>query len=286
MIVIEYYLKESTILKKRYRVVEPLGKGGFGLTYKCMDLHRGEFAAIKEFFPRGSERGDALEVIPGSADLREAYYDKLSSFSEEFRIISTISDIHVVKVLDFFTENNTAYYVMEFISGMNLKDYGKHNGRLDQKRAFEIIDDILKGVASIHESGYIHGDLKPTNVMLTDDGKIKVMDFGAACLKDTFYSYEASKVVSMSYACPEKFFASSTPELSWDIYSVGGILYFLLSGIDPIPATDRVRGIPLELSMISRKPKAIIEKSMALVATRRFRDTAHFRKAINGRLFL
>ena len=284
MITIQYYLNEGTILKKRYRIIEPLGRGGFGMTYLCSDFHTGNSVAVKEFFPRGAER-EGNFVKPISSDLKEAYFERLSSFSEEFTIMSKIDDDRVVKVLDLFTENNTAYYVMEFISGRTLRDSVKSDGVVDESKALEIIDEILKGVSSIHERGYIHGDLKPTNVMLTDEGKIKVMDFGAACLKDVYLMNSLSKVVSLSYTCPEKFLSSSTPSYSWDVYSVGGILFFLLSGEDPIPSTERIKGIPLVLDLFPRKARRILEKSMSLVADKRYTDADHFRKALRARLF-
>jgi serine/threonine-protein kinase len=285
VILIEYYLERDTILNRRYRINEPLGKGGFGITYLCTDLPGGERVAVKEFFPRGAER-NGNNVSPVSDDLKEVYYDKLSSFSEEFRIISTISNDHVVKVLDFFTENNTAYYVMEFIDGLNLKEYIKNNGIPDLKTCYRILLDILDGVNAIHDRGYIHGDLKPTNIMATGDGRIKVMDFGAACLKDAFFSFLSAKVISISYTCPEKFFASSVPDNSWDIYSIGGIMFFLLSGKDPVPATERIKGIPLEMSLISnRKARLIVEKAMSFSPQKRYRDSDHFKKALSSRFF-
>lgn len=281
---IEYYLSEGTILKKRYRVIEPLGRGGFGLTYLCSDFHKGNNVAVKEFFPRGVER-EGNDVKPVSDDLREIYYDKLSSFSEEFTIMSRIEDGRVVKVLDLFTENNTAYYVMEYISGKTLKDTVKDEGVMNDAKAFEMVDSILEGVSSIHERGYIHGDLKPTNVMLTDDERIKVMDFGAACLKDVYLMNSLSKVVSLSYTCPEKFYSSSPPNYSWDVYSVGGILYFLLSGEDPVPSTERVKGVPLIFDTFSRRAKRILDKSMALVSEKRYSDATAFRRALKSRFF-
>jgi len=282
VIIIEYYLGEGTILKKRYRVIEPLGRGGFGLTYLCSDFHMGTKVAVKEFFPRGVER-ENNNVKPVDSDLKDVYYEKLSSFSEEFTILSKIEDDRVVKVLDLFTENNTAYYVMEFVSGKTLRDTVRADGAMEDSRAYEVIDEILKGVASIHNRGYIHSDLKPTNVMMTDYGKIKVMDFGAACLKDVYLINSLSKVVSLSYACPEKFFSSSRPSSSWDVYSVGGILYFLLCGRDPVPSTDRMKGIPLVFDEFTRKARRILEKSMSLVAEKRYSDANDFRRALKSR---
>lgn len=282
---VEYYLKEGTIFKKRYRVVEPLGRGGFGLTYLCADFYTGAQVAVKEFFPREAERNGS-NVEPITERLKEVYYEKLFSFSEEFRIINSIEDSHVVKALDFFTENNTAYYVMEYVDGMNLKEYLSEKDNLDHAEVFQIMIGSLQGLASIHRKGYVHGDLKPTNIMLTRNSKIKIMDFGAACLKDIFYWNLSTKVGSLSYTCPEKFFTSSVPKNAWDIYSMGGIMYFLLSGKDPIPSNDRLKGIPLESSMITHKrTRAVIEKAMSLDFEKRYTTAEEFLRAINKRAF-
>lgn len=275
---IEKILQKDILLNKRYQVVSSLGKGGFGITYLCLDKANNEYVAIKEFFPKEAVRNDSLGVSSKNDD-NSHYFSVMQNFLEEANILSSIDDIRIVRVRESFEENGTAYYVMEYIEGPTLKDYIKQNGPLESKEALRLIEEVSMGLKTIHDRGFIHGDLKPTNIMLKKSRMIKIMDFGAASTKDSLYTKVHSNVVSWNYSSPERFSRSSMIRPASDIYSLGCVLFFMVSGFDPLPATERLKGAKIPIPPTTRKIKHLINKSMALDEFRRFFSVDLFLKA-------
>ena len=269
---------KNTLLNKRYLVLNPLGKGGFGITYLCLDRATGEHVALKEFFPKEASRSDSGVVLTDSNDV-ERYYAGMQRFLEEASILSTINDVRIVRVFESFEQNGTAYYVMEYVDGPTLKDFIRSVGPLDGRDALRLIEDIARGLKAIHDKGFIHGDLKPTNIMLKKSRLVKIMDFGAATTKDSFYTPVHSNIISWNYSSPERFRHEHTVHPGSDIYSLGCVLFFLVSGFDPTPATERLKGVDLAIPPTTRKIKYLICKSMSLEERKRFANTDLFLKA-------
>lgn len=225
-------LKTGTMLKGQYEIVTSLGSGGFGITYLALDrAHDNYKVAIKELFPK---------IVSG----KESYcifrrfrksFDRISEFIDEAKLMTSVHDERIVRVLDYFKENGTAYYVMEFIDGETLRKFIKKHGPMNSKMAVQLIKEVALGLKAIHDKGILHGDLKPSNIML-NAGKVKIMDFGAASFKNTIYVTTRGKIISWFYSAPERFCNSTIITPQSDIYSLGGILFFIVSGEDPISA--------------------------------------------------
>lgn len=262
-------------------VLNSLGKGGFGITYLCLDRAKNEYVAIKEFFPKEAARKDSL-IVSSKNDNSDHYYSGMQNFLEEARILASIDDVRVVRVHESFEENGTAYYVMEYIEGPTLKEFVKQNGPLESKDALRLIEEIALGLKSIHDRGYIHGDLKPTNIMLKKSRMVKIMDFGAASSKDSLYTPAHSNIISWNYSSPERFSRNSMIRPASDIYSLGCVLFFMVTGFDPVPATERIKGLKISIPPTSRKIKHLINKSITLEEMQRFFSVDLFLKACHS----
>ena len=177
-------LRKGTRLIGRYIIEGVLGQGGFGITYLGIDELHEKKVAIKEFFPQGIvtrniEYQDTVTVtFVGEKDNYEKGKER---FLKEARTMAKFSkDKGIVKALDFFEINNTAYIVMEYLEGVTLKQYLRENKRIDAEDLVELLVPLIESLDEIHSQGLIHRDISPDNIMVLPDGRIKLMDFGAA----------------------------------------------------------------------------------------------------------
>lgn len=280
----EVELPKGTLLKGRYVVERSLGSGGFGITYLCMDNVVGEYVAVKEYFPKLAVREGLNLVIPRQYDIQE-HYTRVESFLDESKIASKFVDVRIVRQTDSFRENSTAYYVMEYVEGPTLVQFIRSNGPLKAQEAVRIAEEISLGLRSIHDAGFVHGDLKPTNVILKNERAVKITDFGGASMRDSFFMPLHAGVVSLHYSAPERFVRCIMPTAQSDIYSLGGVLFFLVSGLDPVPAPDRLKGIAMADPPTNYRLRRVIRKAMAMAMSDRYQDILQLIRALRKRLF-
>ena len=180
----EYALMPGTILAGKYLVGKVLGQGGFGITYIGWDIALERKAAIKEYYPSGQ-----VSRSPGTRNLtwytteaaEQARRDGMQMFLKEARKMSRADGIPgVVRVLDLFQENGTAYIVMEFIEGVTLKAKLQQTGPLPWEQVRELFLSVIQTMAQVHKAGLVHRDLSPDNIMLLPNGGVKILDLGAA----------------------------------------------------------------------------------------------------------
>ena len=272
-------LKTGTMLKGQYEIVTSLGSGGFGITYLALDrAHDNYKVAIKELFPKNCVREGNHIVFSEDS---EKSFDRISEFIDEAKLMTSVHDERIVRVLDYFKENGTAYYVMEFIDGETLRKFIKKHGPMNSKLAVQLIKEVALGLKAIHDKGILHGDLKPSNIML-NAGKVKIMDFGAASFKNTIYVTTRGKIISWFYSAPERFCNSTIITPQSDIYSLGGILFFIVSGEDPISAPEMKKGSLLPIPPVKLKIRRIIRRAMALEPFQRYPTVDHFLKALKS----
>ena len=237
-----HYLTPGTILANHFIVGNAIGFGGFGITYKCFDTTLGVVVAVKEFYPAGLVNRAPGECSVGllSGDKQNQYQAQLKRFLMEAQSIAQFGKAKdIVNVYDFFEANNTAYIIMEYVDGVLLKDYLERQGRMEPEVALNVIHPIIEAVKKIHAKGIIHRDISPDNIFISDERNVKIFDFGAAQLNDSSEGMAGEKIIKVGYSAPEQYRDKSKQGFFTDIYSVGAILYQMVTGIKPMEATER-----------------------------------------------
>ncbi len=286
-----HYLTPGTILGNHFIVGTVIGFGGFGITYKCFDSTLGVTVAVKEFYPMGLVNRAPGESKVGllSGDKRQQYKEQLKRFLMEAQSVAQFGKAKdIVNVYDFFEENNTAYIIMEYIDGVLLKDYLEKQGAMHPDGAMSVIMPIIEAVKKIHSKGIIHCDISPDNIFIASEDSIKVFDFGAAHLNDSKEGMAAEKVIKVGYSAPEQYRDKSRQGFFTDIYSVGAILYQMLTGIKPIESTERefkdVLKSPMELGVkINSNIDRAVMEALAVKPELRFQGIQHLEDALNSK---
>ena len=182
-------LPDNTILNQRYQIRRFLGQGGFGITYEGFDTLLNARVAIKEFYPKSLvERHNSISLnvtITLREDI-ENYKSGLNSFLNEARNLAQFTgEESIVHVSDFFQANNTAYIVMEFVEGITVAEYVKQNGKMSFSSCMKYMIPIMNALEAVHKKNMIHRDISPSNIMIRQNGSVKLLDFGAALLSST-----------------------------------------------------------------------------------------------------
>ena len=286
-----YCLRKGTRLIGRYTIEKVLGQGGFGITYLGMDELHEKPVAIKEFFPQGIvtrniEYQDTVTVtFVGEKDNYEKGKER---FLKEARTMAKFSkDKGIVKALDFFEINNTAYIVMEYLEGVTLKQYLAENKRIDAEDLVELLVPLIEALDEIHSQGLIHRDISPDNIMVLPDGRIKLMDFGAARDYTEFGEKSLSIVLKPGYAPPEQYQTHGVQGPWTDIYALCATMYKCITGENPPDAIERVMDDHLKkisafgIPVLPQIEEAII-KGMSVAAKDRYQNVGDFCEDLYG----
>ena len=284
-------LRKGTRLIGRYTIEGVLGQGGFGITYLGIDELHEKKVAIKEFFPQGIvtrniEYQDTVTVtFVGEKDNYEKGKER---FLKEARTMAKFSkDEGIVKALDFFEINNTAYIVMEYLEGITLKQYLRENQRIAPEDLIELLVPLIESLDEIHSQGMIHRDISPDNIMALPDGRIKLMDFGAARDYTEFGEKSLSIVLKPGYAPPEQYQTHGIQGPWTDIYALCATMYKCITGENPPDAIDRVMDDSLKKIsefgiVIPPQEEAAIIKGMSVSAKDRYQDIKDFCEDLYG----
>ena len=218
---------------EEFRLDAQLGAGGFGITYRAHDELLDKVVAIKEYLPRDfATRTAGNTVAPISdADARD-YQWGLSRFLDEARTLARFDHPHLNKVHRFFEANGTAYMVLEYIHGETLASRLGREPRLSEDTLTRLLEEMLSGLAVIHEAGYVHRDIKPGNLMLrAEDGSAVLLDFGAARQAVGQRSKSITSILTPGYAPIEQYDSKADDVGPWsDIYALGMVAYKCISG--------------------------------------------------------
>ena len=250
----EHVLPADHLLGKRYRIIGCLGIGGFGILYLCEDILLQRNVTVKEYFPEQWAEREGVFAGSRSSETLEAYRYGLSSFLKEAKITAKFIHVdHVVTAYDIFMENDTAYLVMEYICGKNIeREFQKRDGKPYWPReAAEILIPLLEALEEIHKQKIIHGDLSLGNLMRTPKGDVILIDFGAAKEYGIDRPNCSLSFLKPDYAAPEQFHprGGGADEGPWtDVYAVGAMLYFLITGHKPADARSRMEARSAELA--------------------------------------
>lgn len=238
-------LPDGALLIGTYAVEGVLGQGGFGITYRCHDQMLDRHVAIKEFFPFGCRRENA-EVWParGLSDLD--YREARTQFLAEARVLARCHHAGIVSVHTAFEANKTAYMVMELLHGKTLAQLiTARGGRMKEEEAVEIIERVGDALGFVHDLDLLHRDIKPDNIIVCDDGRVMLIDFGTAREFVKGQAQGQTVVVTPGYAPLEQYAKQAKRGAFTDIYSLAATLYHLLTGQMPPSASDRAMGVQL-----------------------------------------
>ncbi|MBR5451643.1 MAG: Stk1 family PASTA domain-containing Ser/Thr kinase [Clostridia bacterium] len=227
-------------LDGRYELLEVIGIGGMATVYKAMDITENRLVAVKVLKDEYAENEDFVR-----------------RFINEARAISVLNHINIVKVFDASVSQTVKYMVMEYIEGITLKEYIARKGKLSWKDTVFFAVQILRALQHAHDKGIVHRDIKPQNIMLLVDGTAKVMDFGIARFSRSGDHTITDKAIgSVHYISPEQARGEPTDEKA-DIYSVGVIMYEMLTGKLPFDAESAVSVAVMQLQSEPKRPTAI-----------------------------
>lgn len=277
----------GVMLNNRYEILSVIGIGGFGITYKGYDLFNESLCAIKELFVNNFVYRDSDGRTVRALSGKERVFDhSIARFMDESGTLKQLNGTpHVVKITDYFKENGTAYFTMDYIDGPTLK--GRMNdigGSFDFDEAVYITTTIGKYLNFIHERHHIfHRDISPENIMLNSDGKPMLIDFGNA--KNYMRSSEEgwSIILKPGFAPPEQY--TGKDQGPWtDVYSLAGVFYYMVSGTKVPPSTERLIGkgyTPLAnfVSECSNKISNAVDRALTLNPNERTQTIREFLEA-------
>ena len=268
----------STLQNGKYEIQRVLGQGGFGVTYLALQQGLNRIVAIKEFFMenfcvRNADTHHVTIATEGSREFVERYCNK---FLKEARNIAKLEHPNIVSIIDVFEENSTAYYVMKYAQNGSLDDKVKHEGHLSEAEATRYILKVAKALRFVHQHKMTHLDVKPANILLSDNDEPWLIDFGLSKQYDTKTGEQTSSTplgYSPGYAPIEQYMAGGAGTFSpeSDIYSLGATFYKLLTGATPPDAsTVANEGLPVQ----ELKAKGVSQKTIYAI----FQAMEHLRK--------
>jgi len=233
-------MKESRLLNNRYLILEQLGKGGMAIVYRSRDTML--------------ERSVAVKVMRESYSRDPAF---LGRFRQEAKAAANLSHPNIVTVHDFGLDKGQLFIVMEYVPGTDLKTLIKQRGRFTAEEAIPLLIQACAGIGYAHRAGLVHCDVKPQNILVTPDMRLKVTDFGIARALSTIHPEEQSEIIwgSPQYFSPEQA-SGAAPSPASDVYSLGVIMYEMLTGSLPFHADTAVELAQLH---IEAEPVPIVE---------------------------
>jgi serine/threonine protein kinase len=226
---------------EHYRIESTLSAGGFGMVYLSRDLQTDIQVVIKEYMPsKLARRLPDGGVIPQSKQHAEYHNEGMRLFLQEATALIKLKHSNIVRVLNFFRANDTVYMVMEYRSGKNLQRYIKsHNGNLSETFLRTIFPPLIEGLRLVHETGFLHLDIKPGNIHLCPGGVPLLLDFGAVHPRNSSRKLQITQVVTAGFSPIEQYDLGGYVGPWTDIYAMGATMRACIEGVTPIPAKIR-----------------------------------------------
>ncbi|WP_369388709.1 Stk1 family PASTA domain-containing Ser/Thr kinase [Streptomyces sp. CG1] len=203
------------VLDGRYRVDARIAVGGMATVYRALDTRLDRVLALKVMHPTLAADGSFVE-----------------RFIREAKSVARLAHPNVVQVFDQGTDGSYVYLAMEYVAGCTLRDVLRERGALQPRAALDILEPVLAALGAAHRAGFVHRDMKPENVLIGDDGRVKVADFGLVRSVDTVTSTTGAVLGTVSYLAPEQI-EQGTADPRVDVYACGVVLYEMLTGGKP-----------------------------------------------------
>ncbi|MBR0161004.1 MAG: serine/threonine protein kinase [Oscillospiraceae bacterium] len=280
-----FALKPGSTLANRYVLGRVLGQGGFGVTYVALDHITRSRIAIKEYLPSemAMRHPGRSQLSVYSEDLRSDYEYGKNQFLAEAEILSKfVGNEHIVGIQDIFEENATAYFAMEYMEGVTLKQQLLESGQpLSVSDANRILLPIMEALDWVHSKGIIHRDISPDNIMMRSDGTAKLIDFGAARNSTGEKSKSLDIILKHGFAPIEQYTRRGRQGPFTDVYAMAATYYYTITGKVPPDAIERSEKDelipPSKLNVrIPQKMEEVLLKALSVNASDRFQTMADF----------
>lgn len=282
------HLPPQTSLKQgRYQIEKTLGQGGFGITYKAQDCLNSNQVAVKELFPEGEGiMRQGCSVYWSKPKDQKEYIQKCSI---EAQFISRCVHANIVKVIDFFEENNTAYIVMSFVKGESLADILKKEKAINEKRVKKYLVQVANALKVVHANNLLHRDINPNNILINEQDNVCLIDFGNVREFIANKSQDMSRIITSGYAPVEQYIARARRGPSTDFYALCATMYELITGQCPQDALERQQNdalVPPRQIVPSLDPvtEIVILTGMRMRAEDRFQTADEIIQALQGNL--
>lgn len=237
-----YYLTPGTIVGGKYILGKVLKYGGYTVTYIGMDAEKNQKVLVKEYLPSefSTRSAGEKEVTIYSGDALEQFNQGLTTFLNEANRIQHLGNPQgIAKVYDCVAENDTGYVISEYVEGQTLQEMMEAKGKFSWKETKDFITQILTGLSQVHPLDIIHCDISPETIMLTSSGEVKLLDFGATRYVTTANSSSLAIILKQGFA-PEEQYRSQGVRGPWtDVYALGAVMYYMITGNVPLESVDR-----------------------------------------------
>lgn len=282
-------LRAGTVLNDRYIVGRVLGQGGFGITYLALDTQLNAKVAIKEFMPNDIATRIGTTVSVAMDSKSEEFVYGAERFQEEARTLAKfIGNPNIAAVTSYFDENDTSYFVMDYIEGISFKTYiANHGGKISVEETLNVMIPVLRALTAVHAEGFIHRDVTPDNIYITKDGQVKLLDFGSARYSIGDKSKSLDVILKVGYAPKEQYIRRSRQGPYTDVYSCAACFYAAITGFLPPESLERMDNdtlVPISqcgIEIPEYLDKAIL-KGLAVQPEDRFQSAAEFLDAIES----
>ena len=236
------HMEPGTLLHDRYIVGKVLGFGGFGVTYIGWDGRLEQKVAIKEYLPSefSTRMPGQSTVTVFNGEKKEQFRDGLDKFVDEAKRLARFqNEPGIVKIFDSFSENETAYIIMEFLDGETLTSRLEREKIIPEDEAVEMLMPVMESLQIVHEEGILHRDIAPDNIFLTKDGEVKLIDFGASRYATTSHSRSLTVIIKPGYSPEEQYRSRGDQGPYTDVYALAATLYKMMTGVTPPDAMER-----------------------------------------------
>ncbi|MDR1217029.1 MAG: serine/threonine protein kinase [Oscillospiraceae bacterium] len=243
-------LRAGTELNGQYVIGRVLGQGGFGVTYLAFDRRLGVKVAVKEFLPEGVAMRvpGTTQISAYAGEFQESFNYGSEQFLEEAQVLAKFSrSPNIAAVKNYFNENDTAYFVMDYVEGISFKNYiANHGGKIGADDALRVMKQALNALTDVHREGLVHRDVTPDNIYITKDDTVKLLDFGSARYSLGDKSKSLDVILKAGYAPKEQYMRKGRQGPWTDVYSAAACIYSAITGVLPPEALARMENDMIE----------------------------------------